>query len=170
MRAVVSLEGEVGQVRGVETVDLGLVVFVLGDINVPRAAGEWLGRIDLAGPGENLRQQRRHAGSLVRWLQFGLGVVAAAGVVRLVPYIPAEDAVVFGESADNPLHIGFEARNLGRIGERFGAGTLYPSRVMHSRNRIVLFPQSLCRIPAGIKQNQQRSELMARSDRQKLIE
>jgi hypothetical protein len=95
----------------------------------------------------------------------------AAGIVRpgLVPKIPAEDAIVVGESADDAFNVCLQPRILVWIGQRRGAWALNPSRVVDAGNRWMLRAEARMRIPAGIEEHQQRTNVMLRGDGQKLI-
>ena len=98
-----------------------------------------------------------------------IAIAAAAGIVGLVPHIPAQDAIVFCEAADDVLHIAFQAGILRGIGQRRLAGPLYPAGIVHPGNRRVLRAELVGRVPAGIEQDQQRLDVMPGGDRQEGI-
>ena len=106
----------------------------------PHSAGQRLLGTRLAGPAEHQRQERGHPRGLVfRLLR---RIASAVGVVRLVPHVPRQDAVVLGERSHHPLHVGLQARLLAGVGQGRRAGTLHPARVVHPWNRWMLRPET----------------------------
>src|SRR5580704_15012012 len=91
----------------------------------PKAAGERLRRIGFAGPGEGFGEHGAHEIALVG--QFLLFVAAFIGTAGFVPDVPAENALVVGQGADDSSHVGFEARKLRGILQRGGTGALHPA-------------------------------------------
>src|SRR5258708_39675249 len=121
----------------------------------------WIGR---SGPGENLRQQSLHQTLLI--VRLKRPVAELVCVVRLVPHIPGEYTHVSCERADHSLHIGFETRILRRILQRFGSWALYPARVVDSGLGRMLRSQLRIRIPAGIEQHENSSDMVLIRDRE----
>ncbi len=143
--------------------------FILRNIDVPNSAGQRLCGMHLPRPLERLRQQVRHARQLLGHLHLGFGIASRRIRAGFVPNIPPEDAIIFGKSANHPLHVGLQAGHLRAIRQCFRAGTLHPSGIVHTRNRRMLRPKLRTWIPARIEKHQQRSNMMMRRNRQKLI-
>src|SRR3984885_5873359 len=85
-------------------------------------------------PGKGLRKQ------LIHPLHLGGNVLnpVATPVVRLIPDIPAQNAVVVGEGANNAGYVSLQLRFYGRIMQAGFAGALHPAGVVDSRDRRVL--------------------------------
>jgi hypothetical protein len=83
-------------------------------------------------------------------------LLARLAIVRLVPDIPAEDALVFAERADHALHVDLELRVVSGVGETRAAGALHPAGVVHAGNGRMLRAQLRIRVPAGVEEHEQR--------------
>ena len=180
--AVVALEFEdagfklFGPAVVVEGDDVGLFELDFGDgtqlggvapIAGPDAAGEGLGGVDRAGPGEGPGEKGGDEGVLVGGLAGGGGVVA---VVGLVPDVPAEDAVVVGEGSDDAFDVGFELRLVGGVGEFFGTGTLDPAGVVDAGNGRVLGTEVWVGLPAGVEEDEQGADVVFGGDGEEGVE
>src|ERR1700740_1317224 len=97
-----------------------------------------------ASPSKHLRQKGENQIALVGRLPLSVG--RAIGVVRFVPHVPRENALVAGEGADYPLNVDFQARILRRIQEDGLPRSLHPPRVVHTGNGRTLRTESWLRV------------------------
>src|SRR5271170_3454331 len=72
-------------------------------------------------------------------------------VVWLIPDIPAQNAVVRGEGANNAGYIGLQLGLYSRIMQASLPGALHPARVMDSGDRRVLRTELGVVFPTGIE-------------------
>ena len=112
-----------------------------------------------ASPGEDLGQELSDAFGFVGGL-FWI-VVAAAFVVGLVPEVPAEDAVVSCEGADDAFDVGLELRFVGAVFEFSGTGTLHPAGVVDAGDGRMLRAEMRLRVPAGVEEDKQGADVGA---------
>lgn len=112
--------------------DVGLCQLNFGDgellggiypISVPDATSQRLSGVGGSRPGEDFGKKGGYEFWLVLWLVEALVV----GIVGFIPYIPGEDAVVFGEGSDDAFDVGFEFGLVGGICQFGSAGALNPA-------------------------------------------
>ena len=140
-----------------------IVLRLLGSPHAPcqtPLVSGWVG-VDGARPPEHLRQQRGDEFHLVG--AFDLAVDPRR-VVRFIPHVPSQHAVVVAELGHHPDDVVVQHPSVPAVGEVVGAGTLHPARVVHSGPRRALTAESGVRIPAGIEQDEQRLDAVMRCD------
>src|ERR1043166_937278 len=150
-----------------ETIHRGHL-FRRGPIAFPDAGSQRLLGLRFTRPCERLRQERGDELEFV--LRFEFVITAEIFIVRLVPDVPRENALIASERADNAFHVRFEMRILRRVLERRAVRTLYPAGVVYARARLALFSELRIRIPHGVEEHEHRSDLVFRGDGEKLIQ
>ena len=115
-----------------------------------------MGGVGGAGPGEGLRQE------LVDAADFGgfVGGGVASLIVGLVPDVPAEDAVVVGEGADDAGDVGLELGLVGGVEQALLAGALDPAGVVDAGDGRVLRAEVRVGLPAGVEEDEQGADVV----------
>src|SRR5580700_4150799 len=96
--------------------------------------------------------------------------LVSAPVVWLIPDIPAQNAVVLGESADNASYIRLQLGLYSRIMQAGLARALHPTGIVDSRNGRVLRTELGVGFPTGVEQHQQRSDMVSGGDPKEGVE
>ena len=132
----------------------------------PDAAGERLGGVYAARPGEGERQQLIDAA----YLGGNISDPVAALVVGLVPDVPGEHAGIVGKSADDATHVGGEFQLDLWIEEALLAWALHPAGVMDAGDGRVLRTEVRSGLPAGVEQDEDGADVMPTGDGEKGVE
>src|SRR5581483_7921440 len=91
---------------------------------VPHATRQWLNRINRTRPPERQLEQVARAVQLVFPLNLPIRKV---GIVGLVPYVPAQNALIGAELSHHRFDIVEQGAAVIEIIEAFGARALYPA-------------------------------------------
>src|SRR5206468_8789795 len=109
----------------------------------------------------------KHALAFVFEFDFAVGPAIAIG--RFIPHVPGQNAGVIGKRPDHTFYVSSEPSFLRGIAQCFGAGALYPSGIVHARNRRMLWSEFRIWIPTGIEQHKNRADVVLRRDAQEGI-
>ena len=104
---------------------------------------------------------------------FGVTVFVEAlvvGVVGLVPEIPGEDAGVVGEGGDDADDVVAELRLDGGVEKTSVAGALHPAGIVDAGDGRMLWAEVRVRLPAGVEENEDGADVMARGDGEEGVE
>ena len=92
------------------------------------------------------------------------------GIIRFVPQVPSQNAVVIAELAQHSGDVVLHDRGVAGIAEAFGTRALHPSGVVHARCRRSLGTGLGERVPAGVEQDEKRLDAVVRGDPHELSE